>query len=1219
MNRKMLILLISLNILVNGFTQRYGESDDFSYALKLYNEGFYDIAAQQFNLFVDKYSNSDRLPEAKYYLGLSLYNVKDYENARIEFQSMAVSFPEHSRAPEAWRRVGESYQASGKMEKAARAFETVKILYPKDPNAPVSLFQAAKIYYEINIFDKAELTLKDFLDRYPDSDNYPNGRLLYASLLLQKQDFDQAYKEYEKVLKSDAEPQVIAEAYLGLGLLYANLGQFERSKEQYQLILNKYSSTPVVFDVVMKYSEILAITEDYQSAKNLLNKYMSRYSSQFRKTQLSLKLAAVYFLQGDPFSARKAIESLSNSALSDSLAIQVNFYLANCYFEEKNYNKGIDFFKKVIDSEITSEIQKDYVRTSEMQLGLAYLNLKQYEQGVSELSKYLESNPDDAFNSQIYSLIFYSTISEGKLSEADRYYQEILINEPHHPNRDEMLYALAKSYFKFKDYQSAYSKFNNFIRDFTCSTKYDSAGLYLSIINDHYLVDQDIGVNKLARLVGRVLAEENKADLELELAKINLYQLKDLDEAIQVSQSVIKSSADSVVRGEAYHILGESYRKKAELKKFNGISYDIEKNKAIEALKEAMGFVTKVKYPDSLSFTFINETAGILADQIPVDKKIQYWRHFKSNYPQSHFVKRASVILAHLYQDIGKNDLALQELSSVRDADNLILAGNAYYAMGKIHYEQNNMERASEVLKDFLLNIDIHPMRANAYGLLAKISEKQGNLNDAAQFWARLREEYDYSLAALAAKNQIPEVYLLAAEFNSVIEYTEKYLKYDIPTDLVLRTIKEIPELNYYFYNGKAYFYQKDFLKARQTLLKYLYNSRDGKYRDETLFLLSEMSLEENDLDGALLHAQMITKNVSSPFYLQATARVADIYFEKGNYAEAQTLYASLIAKLKQNKTIQFEAKEMICLINQGELKQFNAKLSSFKKLHKSESNYNNYLANFDFEIGKYYYKNKNFNAAINKFANVVEKYKNTDFADDAEYYLGLTYTTLNKVDKAMEILSRFSGKYPNSLLKSNIYVTLGGLYYRAEKRELAVSAFQKAVETAQDSESRKLALSNLISLYRDLGLWDGVLTQARVYVEEFPNSDDLVDKKIIMGTAMINLNRYSEAVDHLKNLKFQANSEQEPEIQFYIGEAYFNAGQYESAIREFVKIPLLSKQTKLQWEASALYYSGQAYEKLGRKEDAIRMYREIVDRPGILVDLKREAQRRIEQLKSSG
>ena len=88
-------------------------------------------------------------------------------------------------------------------------------------------------------------------------------------------------------------------------------------------------------------------------------------------------------------------------------------------------------------------------------------------------------------------------------------------------------------------------------------------------------------------------------------------------------------------------------------------------------------------------------------------------------------------------------------------------------------------------------------------------------------------------------------------------------------------------------------------------------------------------------------------------------------------------------------------------------------------------------------------------------------------------------------------------------------------------------------------------------------------------------------------------------------------------EIQFYIGDAYFKAGQYENAIAEYVKIPFLSRKTKLQWEASALYYSGQAYEKLGRNGEAVRMYEEIVKRPGIDLVLKKDAQKRILQIQN--
>jgi tetratricopeptide (TPR) repeat protein len=760
----------------------------------------------------------------------------------------------------------------------------------------------------------------------------------------------------------------------------------------------------------------------------------------------------------------------------------------------------------------------------------------------------------------------------------------------------------------------------NFFRDYRCSAKYDSAEIYFSILHNHFLVNQDMGVSRLAKIVGRVLGNENKEKMQLELAEVYLKQLKDLDEAIRISQSIISNSTDSSVLGKAYHIMGESYRRKSQLAFFSGMPGNTYHSKSQEALKNSMVFLNFIENPDSLSFLFLLETAGPQIEGIPTQKKIQFWEHFQSNYPDSYFAEKAAVILSRLYLKANDSEKALRELAPLRNSGDEKIAGNAYFNMGKIYYERNELDNAAEILKEFLLQIKEHHFRANGFGLLAKIREKQENYQEAAQFWARLRERYNYAPAAIAAKTRIPEIFLKADEYQAVIDYTKPYTNFNVSEDHIVRKLQQIPESSYYFFQGKALYHLRQFGEGRQKLLDYLYFNTDDKYRDESLFTLAQIALEEDDQNGALLHLDMVTRNQNSPFFLQATARAADIYFEQKKYDKAQNLYSQLIEKTgNTEQSISYMVKEMICLINQGQLKLFDSRLSSFKKFARDDANYRNYRANFEFEIGKYYYQNKNFNSAIDRFQRIIDDYKKSDFADDAEYYLGLTYTTLNKVDQAMQVLSRFVERYPNSPLRPNIYVTLGSLYFRAEKRNLAVGSFQKAVEIAQEPETRKLALSNLISLYRDLGLWDGVLSQARVYAEEFHNADDLIDKKIVIGIALIHLNRYSEAIDHLKDLKFQANSDQEPEIQFYIGEAYFNAGQYENAIREFVKIPLLSKQTKLQWEASALYYSGQAYEKMGRTNDAIRMYQEIVERPGILVDLKREAQKRIDQLKSSG
>jgi tetratricopeptide (TPR) repeat protein len=174
---------------------------------------------------------------------------------------------------------------------------------------------------------------------------------------------------------------------------------------------------------------------------------------------------------------------------------------------------------------------------------------------------------------------------------------------------------------------------------------------------------------------------------------------------------------------------------------------------------------------------------------------------------------------------------------------------------------------------------------------------------------------------------------------------------------------------------------------------------------------------------------------------------------------------------------------------------------------------------------------------------------------------------------------------------------------------------FKKAMEYCNGCDLAANIMTNLIKVYSLTGFWDAAQAMARTYLQKFPEAPDRLDKKIIIARAYINLNQFQKAVDYLKSIKVEATAEREPEIQFYIGEALLKAGRYEDAIAEFVKIPLLSKKTKLQWEASALYYSGQCYEKLGRIDDAIRMYKEIIKRPGIDLVLKRDAEKRIKQI----
>lgn len=1221
MGKKLWIVVFLGILVVTVFSQRYQESDDFSYALKLYNEGFYDIAAQQFNLFVNHYPNSDRVPDAKYYQAMALFTLRDFANARIEFQSLAVSFPDNQRAPEAWYKTGECYIKLNKPEDAARAFETVKVLYPENPIAANSLFQAAGIYFQESKLDRSESVLLDLLDRYVQSAVYPQARLLYARILLQKQKFNRAETELRKVLKSESKPEIQAQAYIGLGRLYQKLGQFERSEKHYLSALQMNPDAATYYQGLSDLSELYATARKYDEAVRLISKSLSRISSTPFKQKLQLNLAAIYYLQGKYFAAEQSANELPENLSSDTLVSRRCFYLGEIYFAENKLEKSLDYFLKLLSQDSLRRLGSHFVPLAEKRVGTIYLSQELFHQGYEQLTSYLKEYSHEPGRDSVYVALFRAALNEEKLPVAQRVYRDFVEAFPRHPRRDDLLFQLAKYEFEHGAYHESSRDFRSLLHTFSCSDKYHSAREYLRIIRNYFEVEEGVGVNKLARLIGRFLSDEDVTSLKLELARIYLQQLKDLPETVRLCQTIVTETPDSVRLGEAYFLLAEAHRRIAEYQMFAGKESVSNFQAAKNAYKDAMYFVKYVSHPDSLSFAFLQTNL----DSSVVDKKTgqtyrKFWQHFINSYPGSKYKNRARMILATLHLNESDTANALSILQNVSQEADGELRGEAYFRMAQIFRQQKKYDRAVSALKTFLLNIPAHHLRAKAYALLAQIQAQRGIYDQAAESWKRLRQEYDYASIAQTALDRMIGVYLSDERYREVVDLTAPYLSEKESADILLNNFYRPAKTRFYFYNGKARFLSGDLDGARVQLLKYLYSDSEALHRDESRFLLAEIALQKNDQQTALLHLDEIRRNENSPFFIQATRKIADIYFNLGKFKKALNLYTNIIPRTEDaDQKMYFKNQQMICLINLGRFKTYNAKLDAYRKAYKKHPQLQQNLARFVFEQGKYYYQNKKFDPAIKKFERVTKKYRTTDLVDDATYYLGLTYSTLNKTEKAQELLSRFIEKYPRSSLLSNVYITLGSLYYRAEKREMSVEAFKKAVENAQDAETRKIALSNLIKTYQDLGLWDGILTQARAYVKAFPNADDLIDKKILIGSALINLNRYTEAVDYLRKVKLEASSEAEPEIQFYIGEAYFNAGQYENAIREFVKIPLLSRQTKLQWEASALYFSGQSYEKMGRIDDAIRMYREIIDRPGIMVDLKREARKRIDQLKKGG
>jgi TolA-binding protein len=228
MRYKLVLLLVIPAIFI--YAQSNTESDDFSYPLKLYNQQFYDLSAQQFVKFYTGHPSSDKVPEAKYYTGMSYYKLGEFNQARIEFQSAAIEYPDSKRAGENWYKTGECYLKLNNKTEAAKAFETIRLLYPKDPLAPEATYRAGVLYLETSNTDKAQQLFRVVIDRYNSSDQYFLAMVKTAELLFQIGELQKATDLLDKVLDTKIDPQALSEAYLLLGKINLSQGDFASAK-----------------------------------------------------------------------------------------------------------------------------------------------------------------------------------------------------------------------------------------------------------------------------------------------------------------------------------------------------------------------------------------------------------------------------------------------------------------------------------------------------------------------------------------------------------------------------------------------------------------------------------------------------------------------------------------------------------------------------------------------------------------------------------------------------------------------------------------------------------------------------------------------------------------------------------------------------------------------------------------------------------------------------
>jgi outer membrane protein assembly factor BamD len=204
---------------------------------------------------------------------------------------------------------------------------------------------------------------------------------------------------------------------------------------------------------------------------------------------------------------------------------------------------------------------------------------------------------------------------------------------------------------------------------------------------------------------------------------------------------------------------------------------------------------------------------------------------------------------------------------------------------------------------------------------------------------------------------------------------------------------------------------------------------------DEQAFTRAmELYRKKNYYDAKPAFTELRDKFPLSPYAVIAELRLADIHYFKEEYVEAIHFYEEFKRLHPSNPDVPYAIYQLgMCHFKQLEtfdrdqtpaekastffeylIKNYPASpftgsaMGYYKICRKS-------MLEHDYAIGRYYYKNKKYWAAKERFRDVLSQYAFIKNRDEVLYYLGLSYHHLDEPAKAREVLLSLQQDHPGS------------------------------------------------------------------------------------------------------------------------------------------------------------------------------------------------------------
>jgi TolA-binding protein len=181
---------------------------------------------------INKYSNSDLVPDAYYWTGRSQEELGQKDLAIKSYTVVAERHSKHSLAPESLLRIGKIYSEIKDFSAAILTYNNLKSRYPGSESVFETLFEEGIAYNSLDNNQKAKELFEEAISKNPESIIADKCRNSLGIVYLKESNYERALNLFNYVVKKRID-EIAAEAQFHIGEVRMSEGSLQEAHQEF--------------------------------------------------------------------------------------------------------------------------------------------------------------------------------------------------------------------------------------------------------------------------------------------------------------------------------------------------------------------------------------------------------------------------------------------------------------------------------------------------------------------------------------------------------------------------------------------------------------------------------------------------------------------------------------------------------------------------------------------------------------------------------------------------------------------------------------------------------------------------------------------------------------------------------------------------------------------------------------------------------------------------